>query len=203
MNWVAIRPIDAMGLLSESEMTAYRNSGRASVVVTGDTGLNSPVITNLDSTSTILVGMTASCTKIIPPRTVVSVDSATQVTLDDGAGLGWENDLAITFAEPDKLEAIVANVIAELRGRIEAMLGTDVSGSTNTLPDALKHWALVMARHRLLTVLPIVIGEDRQVEMKRAETFVADVIAGKSGLSSASGGAQSGFEDRVSLWNGE
>jgi microcystin-dependent protein len=63
------------------------NAGRLSITLTGTTSAGSAVITGLSSTAGLAVGMLAIGPNIPAGRTIASIDSATQVTLDSGASV--------------------------------------------------------------------------------------------------------------------
>lgn len=72
----------------------------ASATVTGDTTLNSPVVQNVSSTASLAAGMVVSGTGIPDFSTIVSVDSASQFTMDMAADAAGTTS-TITYAVQD------------------------------------------------------------------------------------------------------
>ena len=62
-------------------------ANRLSLTITGTTSAGSAIITGLSSTAGLAVGMLAIGTNIPAGRTIASIDSATQVTLNNGASV--------------------------------------------------------------------------------------------------------------------
>lgn len=77
----------------------------------------------------------------------------------------------------DPVAALIAAATEEIRGRIRANRDNTL-GPAGTLPGAVVARALVVIRHRVLTICRIAIPEHRQTEYNDAEQFFRDVARG-------------------------
>jgi len=86
----------------------------------------------------------------------------------------------LTAGDSDPLAAIVVEAVGTVRGYIAANSANQL-GAGDTVPSVLVDTALVLARHRLLTRLPVpsLITEGRRTEHADALKLLADVAAGR------------------------
>lgn len=95
-----------------------------------------------------------------------------------GAELSAYRGSALAQGQADPLPEIVVAVVDEIRGYVAAC-SRNTLGAGNTIPSKLKASALSMIRYRLITRLPLSIGEERKQEYRDALDLMRDVASCK------------------------
>ena len=85
----------------------------ASATVTGDTTLNSTVVSNVSSTASLLAGMVVSGTGIPDFASIVSVDSGTQFTMDMAADASGTTSTITYYVQDYALPSDFAKMISK------------------------------------------------------------------------------------------
>jgi hypothetical protein len=79
----------------------------------------------------------------------------------------------------DRLQPIIADLVAEIRGYIATWAPNTLSADANRIPPSFKAKAVALLRWRLLTSIPgYNPGEARKLEYEKAEQFFRDVARG-------------------------
>ena len=93
-----------------------------------------------------------------------------------GAELSAYRGAGKAAGQADPLPEVIAAVVDEIRGYVAAC-ESNVLGAGNTIPDKLKSTALAMIRFRLISRLPLTVGEDRRQEYRDALDLLREVAA--------------------------
>jgi phage gp36-like protein len=93
-----------------------------------------------------------------------------------GAELSAYRSAGKASGQPDPLPEIITAVVDEVRGYVAAC-SRNTLGIGTTIPAKLKASALSMIRYRLITRLPLTIGEERKQEYRDALDLMREVAA--------------------------
>lgn len=96
--------------------------------------------------------------------TITDADVQTRLA---GAELSAYRSAAKATGQADPLPEIISGVVDEVRGYVAAC-DRNTLGAGSTIPEKLKSAALAMIRYRLITRLPLSIGDERKAEYNDA-----------------------------------
>jgi hypothetical protein len=81
---------------------------------------------------------------------------------------------------PDRLEPILTDLVAEVRGYITTWSPNTISADASKIPPSFKAKALAIARWRVLITIPgYQPGEARKLEYEKADAFFMSVAKGQ------------------------
>lgn len=106
----------------------------------------------------------------------IEITAADVQTRLAGAELSAYRSAGMAAGQADPLPEIISAVVNEVRGYVAAC-ARNTLGAGATIPDKLKSTALAMVRYRLITRLPLTIGEERKQEYRDALDLLREVAA--------------------------